>query len=180
MFSVLLFVPVIYIIINFRSLPQDLSGWKKQFHSLLCFLGIILIAIFCFALLKHRPTSIARTFLMIDVGLMMAITFRWQEWGSKILVPAGAFSNILVVLLNGWKMPVDPGLAARVKITVLPTMPFHAPASAATKLPWLMDRFYFPGSDGIFSIGDVLLVAGLMVTAIQIYLRKRSLKKKAS
>jgi len=69
----------------------------------------------------------------------------------------GGLLNFLAISLNGWRMPVmtDGDVSGAWQL-----------ATPATRLPWLIDRFsYLHGQyETIYSIGDVLIVSGTLLT----------------
>jgi len=85
----------------------------------------------------------------------------------------GQASNLLVKLLNGWKMPVDPvaaerlGYVAEAQTLQAQGIWLHSRfIDSQTKLPFLGDVIYvgppFPWPR-LFSVGDLLLLLGVVV-----------------
>jgi len=74
----------------------------------------------------------------------------------------GGLLNFLAISLNGWRMPVmtDGDVSGAWQI-----------ATPATHLPWLIDRFsYLHGQyETVYSIGDVLIVSGALLTIAGMY-----------
>jgi len=82
----------------------------------------------------------------------------------------GVFSNALVLIVNGLKMPSSLEIVDGMVLSET-----HIFMSAATSLNYLGDWISFPGSRfvGLFSPGDLLMAFGTSVAFIEALLKKR-------
>ena len=99
----------------------------------------------------------------------VALGFLWlnRALGGAIVVGAGTFSNGLTIALNGGVLP-----ASAAAVDAAGRDPDLAFANTAVVnnpvLPWLGDIFAWPAPMPLantFSVGDVLIVAGVFVAA---------------
>ena len=86
----------------------------------------------------------------------------WKDSFGFLLLSMGLILNYTVVLMNDGKMPVDP-----LKLKYIMLREGYVFINKNTKLKWLSDCLYFPGSGNIFSIGDVCIWASFLVMAIE-------------
>lgn len=99
----------------------------------------------------------------------IALTFLWlnRRAAGALVVGAGAFTNGLTIALNGGVLP-----ASRTATEAAGIDPDHAFENTAVMddavLPWLGDVFAWPDPlplSNTFSVGDVLIVAGVAIAA---------------
>jgi hypothetical protein len=114
---------------------------------------------------------------MVLVVLLLA--YRWRKLGPNLFLSAslaGAIMNATCLAANGLRMPVDPALLASTHSSLNAT---HSAAIAGTRLPWLMDRFFFSEVRwaGIFSVGDLLLWTGIVCMVLRFGLGRAWRKK---
>jgi len=95
------------------------------------------------------------------------------------LVAFGVFLNYLVILLNGWKMPVSlwavniTGLQGLKELLFDTDYLYHTVLDSSTRLPFLADVIPMPPpypKPRIFSIGDLVMSLGLFLS-IQKYMK---------
>jgi len=81
------------------------------------------------------------------------------------IVGAGMLANLVAILANGGEMPMTE--SARIGAGVgLHEVANNSVAAADPQLPWLVDRFAAPSwvpVAHVFSVGDVLIIAGIVV-----------------
>jgi uncharacterized membrane protein len=115
------------------------------------------------------------------VLVVVLLAYRWRRLGPNLFLSAslaGAIMNTTCLAANGLRMPVDPALLASTHSLLNAT---HSAAIAGTRLPWLMDRFFFSEVRwaGIFSIGDLLLWTGIICMVLRFGLGRAWPKKGA-
>jgi len=98
-----------------------------------------------------------------------AIAFLWlnRKFPGVILVGIGALSNGLVIALNGGTLPASASAVERAGRGATPEFANSAVLENPV-LPWLGDFFAWPAPMPLantFSIGDVLIIAGVFVAA---------------
>lgn len=100
---------------------------------------------------------------------VIALGFLWvnRRAAGVWVVAAGAFSNGLAIALNGGVLPASASAVASAGID--PDLAFDNTAVLEHPvLPWLGDVFAWPAPlplANTFSVGDVLIVAGVFVAA---------------
>ncbi|WP_062383064.1 DUF5317 domain-containing protein [Demequina iriomotensis] len=97
------------------------------------------------------------------------LAFLWlnREARGALVVAAGAFANGLAIALNGGVLPASAGAIEAAGIDVDHEF-VNSAVMADPVLPWLGDVFAWPDPlplANTFSIGDVLIVAGVAVAA---------------
>ncbi|OGO55623.1 MAG: hypothetical protein A2V85_12655 [Chloroflexi bacterium RBG_16_72_14] len=102
----------------------------------------------------------------------VAIFRNWAVPGMS-LVAAGASCNLVAIIANGGYMPASPeALAALYRVEAAGYS--NSALVPDPALPWLTDMFampaWLPGAN-IFSVGDVLIVAGI-ATVIALAMRR--------
>lgn len=130
--------------------------------------GLKLLPLPALSLLVQR-LSAAPWALCLAYGLLFL--FLWRNRHLKktaLLMGAGSLLNLLVIALNGWRMPVSARATALLSPQGLAALtagdiPMYALADAGTLLPFLGDILYLPLPliGGFASVGDLLLAAGL-------------------
>jgi hypothetical protein len=107
--------------------------------------------------------------VVLVVGLAAAliwVTLNLRRMSRPMLVGAlvmllGATFNVAAIVSNG-RMPYAPAATARAGIAPSATSQISEPHVAGTRLPWLTDRYPVPPLHLVASIGDGVLVAGLV------------------
>ena len=113
------------------------------------------------------------------VLLTAFVALNWRRLGF-LVIGVGMFLNFLPVVANGGLMPISPesmqsaGLEDEL-VGLEPGDPVPQSKNVLleeedTQLQWLSDRFSFdsPGPVTVFSIGDVIIGAGLIVLALEL------------
>ena len=88
---------------------------------------------------------------------------------------SGAICNMAAIVSNGGYMPATPEALASLGKTA-PTIYSNSAVVASPNLPWLTDRFALPRwlpFANVFSVGDVLLAAGVFVLLVVVMRRGR-------
>ena len=107
--------------------------------------------------------------LLLSYGLLLLfLWFNRRLRLTALLTGAGSLCNLLVIALNGFRMPVsraDLALLSEAGAADLLAgrIPMYAAETAATRLPFLGDVLYLPLPlvGGFASVGDVLMAAGV-------------------
>jgi hypothetical protein len=97
--------------------------------------------------------------------LVLAVVLRNRRLAGLKLVAAGAISNLVAIVANGGYMPADPGALALAGMdpatgysnSIVTNRPLFAPLTDIFALPDWMPLA------NVFSIGDVLIGAGIVV-----------------
>jgi hypothetical protein len=97
--------------------------------------------------------------------LVLAVVLRNRRLAGLKLVAAGAISNLVAIVANGGYMPADPGALALAGMdpatgysnSIVTNRPLLAPLTDIFALPEWMPLA------NVFSIGDVLIGAGIVV-----------------
>lgn len=108
------------------------------------------------------------TLLLSYALLLLFLWFNRRLRTMAALAAAGSLCNLLVIALNGFRMPVSrtaiAALSPQGAADLLALrIPMYAAATPATRLAFLGDVLYvrLPLVGGFASIGDVLLAAGV-------------------
>lgn len=113
------------------------------------------------------PDGVARALWLLSFALLIAFSIANRAVRGVALVFAGLTSNVAAVLANGGLMPASPhairaaGLAYRLKNNSISRGHPH--------LAWLTDRWAVPNwvpLGNVYSVGDVLIAAGIVVTVV--------------
>ena len=119
------------------------------------------------ALQVEMPHGLAAT---VHIGTYVAaVAFLWlnRAFPGVLIVGAGAFINGAVIALNGGTLPASAAAVERAGLD--PDLAFDNSAVLEDPvLPWLGDVFAWPAPlplANTFSVGDVLIVAGVWVAA---------------
>ena len=91
----------------------------------------------------------------------------------------GIFLNALVIALNG-AMPVSTTAAEEVAPTQAVGSIKHEPLTDDTVLPLLADRIAVSAFGQVWSVGDLLLLAGVAVDGFRSSPRRRSVPRSGS
>jgi hypothetical protein len=113
------------------------------------------------------PDGIARGVWLVSFALLVGFALANRAVRGVALVFAGLASNLAAVLANGGLMPANPhaaqaaGMAHRLHNNSISTFHPH--------LAWLTDRWAVPDwipLGNVFSVGDVLIAAGIVTTIV--------------
>lgn len=117
------------------------------------------------ALAARDGVGDAGTVALLLVSEAAVLGFCIRNWyrAGMVLVGLGFTCNVLVILANGG-MPVSPDAIRAMggDPTGVVLAGKHHLMTAATALPWLADVIPVPPVDLIISVGDILLVAGMV------------------
>ncbi|MGI8549674.1 MAG: DUF5317 domain-containing protein [Dehalococcoidia bacterium] len=147
-------------------------------------LGLLALAIQFVAVrssIGRGLTDFGRVGLLIgSAGLLLLWIWLNRRWYGVWLIGVGLVLNLAIMLANGGLMPVNPDAlsSAGLESQLATTTPGHAIVGSkdillrpdATRLAPLRDRFVLRTSKGagrIFSLGDLLLYAGFVLTLIE-------------
>lgn len=130
---------------------------------------VVLVA--CLAQVAGVLTQQHRLPLQVATCLLLGL-FCWlnRRRAGVLLASAGIGLNMLVMLVNGGTMPMNPEALATLNGTTAPSGSLLLVSKnrvlddSAARLPWLGDRLLLPGPAArlaAWSIGDVLLLAGV-------------------
>ena len=141
-----------------------LRRWEK---ARLRFLPLPVAALLLQQLLGRLSQDWAPALILLSYGLLFLFCLANCHLPKTALLAAlGAGCNLLVIALNGFRMPVSrqaasvlssEGLAALESLQI----PMYALAGPDTRLWLLGDILYVPFLRGFASIGDLLLAAGV-------------------
>lgn len=141
--------------------------------------------------LRYVALSIGPSFVPPLQTLGMALAWAGTLWGLRLfgmpLVSLGAFSNFLVVFLNGGRMPASVAVAERLGLLTIAERlkagfyPEYVPIGPNTRLSFLGDvlpyfSFLFRRAF-VVSVGDYLLGIGIFLVLFY-YLRKEERNEK--
>jgi hypothetical protein len=99
-----------------------------------------------------------------------------------LVIGAGALLNFLAIVSNGGLMPISPAMMekagrgdelAQLELgDAVPRAKNVLLEESDIKLEWLADRFTWdsPGPFSVFSVGDVIIGAGLVVVFVELFL----------
>ncbi len=113
------------------------------------------------------PETLARGLWLASFALLIGFAAANRTLRGVALVFAGLACNLAAVVANGGLMPASPnairaaGLTYRLKNNSISTAEPH--------LAWLTDRWAVPAWipwGNVFSVGDVLIAAGIIVTIV--------------
>jgi hypothetical protein len=100
----------------------------------------------------------------------------WFLWANRLipglwLVALGAFSNGITIAINGGRLPARAGALRTAGIDLTPDQFVNSGVLADPELSFLGDVFAIPAGfplANVFSVGDVLIVAGAGLAAYRI------------
>ena len=114
--------------------------------------------------------------------LVLAFIFLNRRRPGFLVIGAGTLLNFLAIVTNGGLMPISPanmekaGLGDELaKLELGDAVPLNKNVlldESDTNLQWLTDRFTWdsPGPFPVFSIGDVIIGAGLVIVLVELLL----------
>ena len=118
----------------------------------------------------------------VSYVLLLAFIILNRRRVGFLVIGAGVLLNFLAIVTNGGLMPISPanmekaGLGDELaKLELGDAVPFNKNVlldESDTNLQWLTDRFTWdsPGPFPVFSIGDVIIGAGLVVVLVELVL----------
>ena len=115
-----------------------------------------------------RYPALASIFYLLSFIAILIGLFKNAHLPGARLALLGAALNFIVILSNGYKMPVTPRMFAWITpetFTQSTQSLTHQVLTSATRLPFLADIIVLPPGlplAGIYSIGDLLLYAGIV------------------
>lgn len=138
---------------------------RNDLHWLPVLVGGLALQTLLDALATRGAVGDAGTVALLLVSEAAVLGFCVRNWyrAGMLLIGLGFTCNVLVILANGG-MPVGPdairAMGGDPAGVVLAGK--HHLMTAATALPWLADVIPVPPVDLIVSVGDVLLIAGMV------------------
>ncbi|MCI5675654.1 MAG: DUF5317 domain-containing protein [Ezakiella sp.] len=158
-----------YSFINAQDFPQKGVGFPLIY---------VVIQIICFFLIKFGKDSLVIRFIsQLSLLLFLPYFYFNRNYNGILLMAAGSILNMLVMYLNGGKMPIEPSyyrLIARdvdYELTYRGLNIFHSLIDENTKLAVLGDiiplikPYPFPK---LISIGDILIAGGFLYLSISV------------
>jgi hypothetical protein len=113
------------------------------------------------------PDPIARGLWLVSFALLIGFAAVNRTVCGVPLVFAGLASNLAAVAANGGLMPANPHAIRAAGMTY--RLKNNSISAADPHLTWLTDRWAVPAWipwGNVFSIGDVLIAAGIIVTIV--------------
>jgi len=141
--------------------PHNLLRLNLRWNGLI-FLALAVQVVISTGWLPGGPTLVRVLYVLSNlVGILwLGRNIRLRGIPCVLL---GSVSNLLAIVANGGRMPVDGALLSPARLSQLPTN--RVLVTAQTHLAWLGDRFLlghpFP-LPTVFSIGDLLIGAGIV------------------
>jgi hypothetical protein len=113
-------------------------------------------------------------------ALLLAFVILNRRRVGFLVIGAGMLLNFLVIVANGGLMPIAPATMERAGLAdelvelgdIVPHSKNVLLDESDTNLQWLSDRLTWdtPGPFSVFSIGDLIVGAGLVVISIELLL----------
>ncbi len=150
-----------------------LLGWllggrlRRWEQTRLRVLPLPILALLLQQLIARLPPFWTAPLLLLSYGLLFFFCLINRHLPkTALLVALGSGCNLLVITLNGFRMPVSRQAAAVLSpegLTALENLqiPMYALAGPDTRLWFLGDVLYVPLLRGFASVGDLLLAAGV-------------------
>jgi hypothetical protein len=125
--------------------------------------------------------DVRRFIFPISYVLLLAFIILNRRVGF-LIIGVGMILNFLAIVTNGGLMPISPASMEKAgqgdqlaELNVGDPVPMSKDVlleEGATNLRWLTDRFVWdsPGPFSVYSIGDVIIAAGLVVVVVQLLL----------
>lgn len=142
---------------------------RNEIHWLPVLITGLLLQTLLDALAARDAVGTGGTVALLLVSEAAVLAFCMRNWyrAGMVLVAAGFTMNMLVILANGG-MPVAPDAIASLggdPATAGTLAGKHHLMSSTTALPWLADVIPVAPLDLIISVGDVVLIAGMVPLA---------------
>lgn len=138
---------------------------RNEIHWLPVLIAGLLLQTLLDAMAARGAVGATGTVALLLLSEAAVLAFCLRNWyrAGMVLVAAGFTMNVLVILANGG-MPVDPdairSLGGDPAAATLAGK--HHLLSATTHLRWLADVIPVAALDLIISVGDIVLVAGMV------------------
>ena len=113
------------------------------------------------------PEGIARVLWLVSFALLVGFAVANRTVRGVALVFAGLASNLAAVVANGGLMPASPHAIRAAGLTY--RLHNNSISNVHAHVAWLTDRWAVPGWipwGNVFSIGDVLIAAGIVATIV--------------
>ncbi len=113
------------------------------------------------------PDGIARGLWLVSFALLIGFSVVNRAVRGVALVFAGLASNLAAVVANGGLMPASPHALRAEGVTY--RLHNNSVSAVHPHLAWLTDRWAVPAWipwGNVFSIGDVLIAAGIVATIV--------------
>jgi hypothetical protein len=142
-----------------------------------------------FAGTQATPGLARRALIPLTFALLLTFALRnWHMWGVRVMA-SGFLLNLLVISSNGGLMPISPEEVASVNMLdrienvqlgeAVPGSKGVLMAPREARLWFLSDIIVFPPRSPIarvYSVGDFLVLGGLVIACAGMIRRKRSRK----
>jgi hypothetical protein len=152
--------------------PAALAGIRFRWAPLILLGFLAQVALFSDAVAERvgdaGPAIYVGTTLMVGAAVLRNIRLPGLP-----LIALGALSNMAAILANGGFMPATSAAMASLGKSA-PTIYSNSAVVPDPSLPWLIDRFALPHwvpFANVFSIGDILLAAGVFVLVVTVMRR---------
>ena len=140
--------------------PHNLLRLNLRWTALV-FLALAVQVAISTGWLPGGPSLVRFLYVLSNVVAMIWLGRNIRLRGMPCVV-LGSVSNLVTIVANGGRMPVDGALLSRARLSQLPSN--RVLVTAETHLAWLGDRFLlarpFPFPT-VFSIGDLLIGLGI-------------------
>jgi Family of unknown function (DUF5317) len=113
------------------------------------------------------PDGIARVLWLVSFALLIGFAVVNRTLRGVALVFAGLACNVAAVVANGGLMPASPHAIRAAGLTY--RLQNNSISTAEPHLAWLTDRWAVPQWipwGNVFSVGDVLIAIGIVVTIV--------------
>lgn len=115
-------------------------------------------------LIPDFPSIVGQVVHMLSFALAGVFVWSNRHLPGELVIAAGGLMNLIAIAANGGTMPAS-SWAWRVAGFPAPTDSFgNSSVVDSARVPWLGDVFAIPASwpfSNVFSVGDVVIVAGL-------------------
>ena len=133
---------------------------EARFRRLpLFWLSLVAPLVIAFGPGRERVLAAAVGLVVVSNLLLVAFALSNRHVPGLALVALGVFLNALVIALNGG-MPVSAAGREQASAVSVGSIK-HEPLGDETLLPWLADRVPVGVTNQVWSLGDLLLVAGV-------------------
>jgi hypothetical protein len=165
----ILYAIVIGLVLGF-ALGGRLEGLARlQFRWGWVFVAGLLVQVVLFSdLVADRIGGLGVPIYVGSTALVAAAVAANLRIPGMAIVVAGALSNLVAIVANGGYMPASAAAMAALGKTPKPGYS-NSSFDPNPALPWLTDIFALPRwlpSANVFSVGDVLIAAGVVVVMV--------------
>ena len=147
--------------------PAALASIQFRWAPLIAFGFLAQVVLFTDAV-AERVGDLGPVIYVVTTAMVGAAVIRNLRLPGMPLIVLGAASNLAAILANGGYMPAAPGALASLGKTA-PAIYSNSAVVPEPNLPWLIDRFALPHwlpMANVFSVGDMLLAAGVFVLVV--------------